>query len=258
MIEVSGVSWLDVRGTTPPRTVLDGAEPRQHHAPTEGEGAFRVFADDSGPTLMRLWLTIGIASAAAVLYACDPASDTAGLNAGDGTVRGSVSALKTGTGVRDLVVALLRDGRVLRTVPTDEGGEFVFHGVDRGEYVVRITGVELSALSARHTAFEPLEQAIMVDGGSTSVMFTAVGLIPPRIVGDVRCGGIPVPGAQVRVVGGDVDQTVSTNAQGRYGATNLVAGEYAVLLIAAPCTMAPPFQTASLKPGQAVEVDFDG
>lgn len=197
----------------------------------------------------------GIMLAAALLACSD---DGTGPDRSAGALRGSVTSAKTSEGIAGLVVALLRDGRVVRAVPTDAGGAFAIGELEAGEYDVRITGVELSALSPRHTAFEPAAQRITVGSGPVDLFIAAVGLIPPRIVGTVACGGTPVSGARLRVVGGATDIEVTTNAQGRYGATDLAPGAFAVLLVEAPCSVSPPFAAVSLISGQAAEVNFGG
>lgn len=205
---------------------------------------------------IRPFLLAAVAALAA--YACGDEARTTEPDAGDGTVRGTVTSAKTSAGIPNLIVVLLRDGRAVRSTPTDADGAFAFRDIARGSYGIRLTGLELTALSARHTAFEPVEMAITVAETPVDVLFAAVGLIPPRIVGTVQCAGALVEGARVRVIGGETDEIVTTNAQGRYGATGLTAGQYAVIVVEAPCTIAPPYRAASLRPGQAAEVNFEG
>lgn len=193
-----------------------------------------------------------------VIVSCEADDAVAPSDVGDGVIGGSVTSAKTSAGVSDLVVVLVRDGRVVRATPTDSAGEFEFSAIDRGTYVVRITGMELSGISPRHTAFTPAEDTVAVDRLPVQLFFAAVGLIPPRIVGDVRCGGVPTPNARVRVIGGSTDVTVVTNAQGRYGATDLDPGHYAVIVTEVPCGVQPAFGAVFVQPGQALEVDFDG
>ncbi|NIX25642.1 MAG: hypothetical protein GWN07_39895, partial [Actinobacteria bacterium] len=90
------------------------------------------------------------------------------------------------------------------------------------------------------------------------VYFSGVGLIPPRISGYVLCNGQAVPDAAIRVVGGDVDQTVRTNAQGKYGATDLGAGFYTAILESAPgtCDFGLRYEVVHARAGQFVDVDF--
>ena len=62
----------------------------------------------------------------------------------------------------------------------------------------------------------------------------------------------------MRVVGGETDVTVSTNAQGRYGATDLGAGHYAVFVVAAPaaCVFDEDHAVADVRIGQQANIDF--
>jgi hypothetical protein len=85
-----------------------------------------------------------------------------------------------------------------------------------------------------------------------------VALIPPRITGDVFCAGTPVDGARVRVVGGAADVTSLTNAQGKYGALDLLPGHYAVFPVDAPCAVTPLYHALELRPGQSGRADFGG
>lgn len=173
-------------------------------------------------------------------------------------VSGLVSSVKTGEGVADLVVALVRDGSVVRVAGTGPDGRFAFDDVPAGDYVAKLTGIELAGLSTSHTAFEPPEQPLRVGAANGPLLFAVVGLIPPRVSGDVLCGGVPVAGAQIRVIGGSTDIVVTTNEQGRYGATDLGPGHHAVIAVAAPCAVAPGWTAVELLPGQAAEVDFNG
>lgn len=199
--------------------------------------------------------------AAAALPACllgcrDDGTDPDPTGAGD--VHGTVASVKTGQGVSNLVVALTSGADVVGVAATDADGTFRFDGIAAGEYVARLTGIELSGLSPNHTAFEPPSQTVRVGAGDAALGFGVVGLIPPRVTGDVTCAGMPAVGALVRVIGGATDIVVSTNEQGRYGATDLGPGHHAVLLIAAPCDVAVSWTAVELLPGQAAEVDFSG
>ncbi len=99
---------------------------------------------------------------------------------------------------------------------------------------------------------------VLADGAPAEAVFAAVGLVPPRVAGFVECDGVPVPGVAVRVVGGDTDVVVETNAQGRYGATDLSPGNYTVILPDPPCAAGPPYRVISLLPGQSGVADFGG
>jgi uncharacterized surface anchored protein len=178
---------------------------------------------------------------------------------GDASVTGAVTFVKTGAGVEGLVVALLSGSRVMRTTHTDANGLFTLENVTAGDYTARLTGFDLTGLNLNATAFDPLQQSVTVDGGSADLAFAAVGLVPPRVTGDVTCDGSAVEGARVRVIGGlDTDVVATTDVRGRYAVNNLVAGTYAVVPVEAPCTLSPPIAAVSIQQGQAGEVDLEG
>ncbi|HEX5435737.1 MAG TPA: carboxypeptidase-like regulatory domain-containing protein [Gemmatimonadaceae bacterium] len=211
--------------------------------------------DMFGPRKSALLILIG--ALAATLSCGDQAAPSAPLS-GDAEILGSVTSEKTSAGIPGLVVALLHQGAVVRATPTDSNGAFQFRSVARGNYTVQLTGFELAHVDLRYTAFTPVSTDVTVGAEPANVVFAAVGLIAPHIVGTITCGGTPVSGAAVRVIGGETDDTVTTNAQGKYGATDLSAGHYAVIVLAAPCTITPPYAAAALRPGQAATVDFHG
>ncbi len=190
--------------------------------------------------------------------ACGDDSQPSTLRSGGGQVRGMVASAKTGEGVPNLVVVLLRDGQIVRAVPTNATGDFDIGDVEAGEYVVRLVGFELAGLSLINTAFTPMERAIVVAGEVLDLTFAAVGIIPAKIVGEVRCGGMPVSGARIRVVGGQTDKVVETNVVGRYGANDLAAGSYTVMLIDAPCAITSEYDVLFVNSGQSVTADFAG
>lgn len=178
---------------------------------------------------------------------------------GAADVSGVVADEKTGTGIQDVLVALVRDGHVAAVTQTDATGRFGFTGIAAGTYTAWVTGLELAGIDPRTTALEPEQQDVVVDGQPVSdVVFAGIGLIPARIVGDVTCGGQPAAGAQVRVVGGEADTTVVAGGTGRYGVNNLAAGHYAVLAVSVPCTPPSPWAAVEVKAGQEVQVDFTG
>jgi hypothetical protein len=211
------------------------------------------------PERPRLILSLVAASlAVAAILACSDNETATGPGAGDGEIRGTVTSEKTAHGIPNLIVALVHDGRVTDAVPTDSGGSFAFGDIARGDYVVRLTGIELSDLSPLHNVFTPVADSVTVGDAPVQLFFTAVGLIPPRIVGVVSCGATPVADARVRVIGASTDTVVSTTAQGRFGATELEPGHYAVIVTEAPCTIDPTYHAVELLPGQAAEVNFTG
>jgi hypothetical protein len=206
---------------------------------------------------LRTW-TLSPGTAAAVLILALTSACTDAPQSRGSRVTGVVAAAKTAQGIPNLVVALIRDGTVLRTVPTNSAGEFAFDGVEEGEYTARLTGVEISGLSPLHTALTPVEQEIIVESEPLDLTFAVVGLVPAHIVGEVYCGGRPAVGAGIRVVGGGTDATVETDAVGRYGATDLAPGSYTVMAVNLPCTVESAIQIVSLGAGQSTFVNFAG
>jgi hypothetical protein len=190
--------------------------------------------------------------------ACSNDDASTGLSSGPGQIDGTVTSEKTAHGIPNLVVALVHDGEVVAATPTDSGGAFSFRGLAQGDYVVRLTGIELSHLDPLYNAFTPDADSVTVGDVPVRLFFAAVGLIPPRVVGVVSCDGAPVSSAQVRVIGASTDTVVSTTAQGRYGATELDPGHYAVIVVDAPCPVEPSYGAVELLPGQAAEVNFTG
>jgi hypothetical protein len=206
-----------------------------------------------------LFAVVPLAAAlASGALSCGHESSPAGLSAGDGEVHGSVTVAKTGVGVPNLIIALLHDGSVVATAATDGSGLFSFPKLVDGTYTARMLGLELTPFRPSFTAMEPESTTVHLTGQPVDLVFGLVGLVPPRVAGLVTCNGTPVDGARVRIVGGTTDVTVTTNAQGKYGATDLGTGFHAVILDSAPCTVGSILQVIELRPGQAGEVNFGG
>lgn len=202
---------------------------------------------------------IGVLCCVVSAACADESGEPAGPPAsGSGTVTGSVTRHKTGVGVPDLVAVVQSQGRIRDVTVTDDAGRFAFSGLPSGAYTVHLTGRDLAGLDNRYNVLEPDSAVVVVGGGPPDVVFTVLGLIPPRITGDIVCAGVAAAGAQVRVVGGGTDTVVVANAQGRYAALDLEPGTYAVLPVAAPCEVSPAYRVVELRPGQAGDVDFTG
>ncbi|HET7274861.1 MAG TPA: carboxypeptidase-like regulatory domain-containing protein [Longimicrobiaceae bacterium] len=191
------------------------------------------------------------------LAGCDDPSPIDPID-GPGNVSGTVALAKTAAGVPNAIIALLSDGDVVRTTATNTTGEFSFAQVPPGEYIARLIAMELTGLDPRYVSFAPLEVPISVGDAPVEVFYAGNGLVPPHIVGDVFCGGVPVVGAEARVVGGDFDTTVATNDQGRFSATNLAAGNYTVLLVSesSSCEFEPFYRVVEMRAGQGASVEF--
>jgi hypothetical protein len=213
------------------------------------------------PTLSRWgrWRVAGLLVCWALAGACHDGTPTE-PGTGSLTIRGSITSSKTAHGIANLIVALIDGGRVVAAAPTDTAGAFAFQHVAEGSYTVRVTGVELAGVDTRYTMFDPAETPVVAQGSGTlsNVFIAAVGLIPPRVTGLVSCAGSPAAGARIRVIGGATDIVVTTNAQGRYAATGLEAGHYAVIVESAPCAVTPAWRAADLLAAQLLVLDFAG
>jgi hypothetical protein len=201
---------------------------------------------------------LAFAGACLLLPACSDDASPAGSLSGEGQVTGVVARQKTGDGIANAVVALVGDETVVQVAATDATGQFAFEDVPAGDYTARLVGLELTGLSLLHTAFEPLQQDLTVSGEPVDLVFAAVGLVPGQVGGEVRCGGVPVEGARLRVVGGATDTAVETTGLGRYSAADLAEGSYTVMVEEAPCDTQPSHRVVSLRPGQSVNADFEG
>lgn len=202
-----------------------------------------------------LWFPLAVAAAA-----CGDRAKPTDPGGGEGEVSGRVALVKTAAGVPNAIVALLQGGDVVRAASTDTEGRFVFADVPPGTYTARLTGLELTGLDLRYVSFAPLEEQVRAGGDPVEVFFAGNGLVAPHVVGNIRCSGSPVMDARVRVVGGEFDTTVSTNVQGTFSATNLSAGNYAVILASDPsgCAFDPLYRVVQLRSGQAATADFTG
>ena len=196
----------------------------------------------------------------ALLPACSddpvelPASD------GDGVLEGLVARQKTGVGLANVVVGVrTTGGEVADATFTDVDGSFGFDGLPGGRYEVFLANLQAAGIDPLFDVVEPEVATVAVgDGVADDVIFAVVGLVPARIVGDVTCErGLPSQ-ATVRVVGGSIDKTVSTNMQGRYAALDLAPGHYSVFAETDACTLTDAIRVVSVLRGQFVEVDFEG
>lgn len=195
------------------------------------------------------------ALAAMLLGACDVGLADSGQL---GTVSGVVAAAKTGEGVSDLLVVLVREGRVLSTTSTSDEGVFRFEGVDPGRYVVALTGMEFSEVSPLYAVLTPSKQTVVVGAEPIDLTFAVVGIVPARIVGEVRCGTRPAVGAEIRVVGGSTATVVRTDVVGRFGVTDLAPGNYAVMAGEVPCDVGRDVSVVTLNAGQSISINFEG
>lgn len=186
---------------------------------------------------------------------CD--AGPAGPDGGAAVVTGSLTRQKTGAGVADAIAVIIAGGHVVATAHTDAAGHFTFGRLDAGDYTVRLTGLEIAGLDPRFDALEPVVRTVRIPAAD-ALVFAVVGLVAPRVTGEIRCGGAPVVGAQVRVIGGSTDATATTDGLGRYAVLDLEPGNYAVIPVTVPCVVSPAFAAVDLRPGQSGEVDFAG
>ncbi len=178
----------------------------------------------------------------------------------DGVLGGLVARQKTGVGLANVVVAVrTTGGEVVGATFTDLDGSFDFDGIPTGTYEVFLANLQAAGIDPLFDVVEPAVARVTVgDGVVDDVIFAVVGLVPARIVGDVMCErGLPSQ-ATVRLVGGSIDKTVSTNMQGRYAALDLPPGHYSVFAETDACTLTDAIRVVSVLRGQFVEVDFEG
>jgi len=203
--------------------------------------------------------TLALVLLAAGVAACDSSEEALGPTQGAAELTGTVAFVKTGAGVKDLVVALFSGSSVVATTHTLADGTFSFRDLAEGSYTARLTGFELTGVNLRAVAFDPVQRPVTLGTEAVDLAFAAVGLVPPRVAGDVLCNGAEVQGATFRVIGGeDTDVTVTSDVRGRYAAGNLSRGVYTVIPQSAPCTLLPAFQVVTVGAGQAAEADFSG
>lgn len=191
--------------------------------------------------------------------ACGDGDGTLGPVAGPGAIAGTVARQKTADGVAGAVLALVgADGAVRTTAVTDANGRFAFSGLAHGVYRVHLVAPELAGLNPLYDALEPASWDVVVGDDPAELVFAVVGLVPARITGTVACGGTPRAGVDVRVVGGVVDATAATDAAGLFTVLDLGPGTYAVIPLSPPCALSPPFEAVSVRPGQFLDLSFEG
>lgn len=187
----------------------------------------------------------------------DERGEPAGPGGGSGgAVAGTVTRHKTGAGVPNVIAVLVGSSGVVATAHTDAAGRFVMPRVEPGSYALRLTGHDLAGLDTGFEVMEPDSRTVTIGRTNQDVVFTVVGLVPPRITGEIFCSGMPVAGARVRVVGGNADVIVTTNEQGKFGALDLTPGHYTVIPVSSPCTLGPSYQVVRLRAGQSADADF--
>ena len=175
---------------------------------------------------------------------------------GKGVVTGTITRQKTGAGVPNVIAALVSTSGVAATAHTDAAGRFELTGIVPGTYTLRTAGHAIAGLDTRFEVMEPTARDVTIDGSGADLVFTVVGLVPPRITGEVFCSAAPVAGALIRVIGGDADVTVVTNEQGKFGALDLMPGHYTVIPVEAPCELTPAYRVVQLRAGQSADADF--
>lgn len=203
---------------------------------------------------------VSVAAVLAVL-AIGACQEPGGLDppTGSASISGVVARQKTAEGVAGAVLALMdEEGAVLATTFSDRNGHFSFQEVAQDDYEVRLVAPELAGLDPLYDALEPDSWRFTLSSDPVDLVFAVVGLIPARITGIVVCGGTAAPGVEVRVIGGETNVTVVTEASGIFTALDLLPGTYAVIPLDAPCALAPGFTATSVRPGEFVDLSFGG
>lgn len=199
-------------------------------------------------------------SVCALIAACGDDPVEIPVPGGDGAIEGVVARQKTGVGVANVVVGLrTTTGQIAEATFTAIDGTFAFSNTPAGNYELFLANLEGAGIDPRFDALEPEVANVTVgDEPLGSVVFAVVGLVPARIAGDITCGGAGQSDASIRVVGGSIDQTVSSNPQGRFAALDLLAGKYTVFASTPGCELTDPVRVVEVLRGQFIAADFGG
>ena len=156
------------------------------------------------------------------------------------TISGVIKSVG-GTTAPGLTVNLYQSGVLKQTALTDAEGRYTFNDVAAGTYVVKPAYVGL--------IFDPAHRVITVPPSATTANFTAVA-IAYSISGTIKtASGTALAGVTVALYQGDTQKaTTTTNAEGRYYFTDLVASTYSVRPLGELLTFDPANRTMTLPP----------
>lgn len=167
---------------------------------------------------MRRLRLLALAVAVALpLAACDEGDS--GVDVVTGTISGQVTV--DGSGLGNVSVTL--SGASSASTTTDASGNYSFQDVAVGSYVVSISGFPSDV------TFPQTAKSAVISSSSTtaSVNFSGMQVATSSIVGSVTADGNALSGVDVSLSGAGTGST-TTDADGQYAFTGLVAGDYTV------------------------------
>ena len=141
------------------------------------------------------------------------------------SIMGQVSV--EGEGLANVTVSLQGEGENQTTV-TDNTGQFSFTDLPAGNFQVGISGYDTDDYS-----FETSSRNVSLPLGATAtVPFEGIRLRTAVIMGLVRVGGAGLRGVTATLVGGDLEEaiTTTTDSNGQYRFGGLAAGNYSVTI----------------------------
>lgn len=115
-----------------------------------------------------------------------------------------------------------KNGAVIQTTTTDQGGKYAFSGVAAGEYIVTVTWGELTKDLAVNTNGH--QQPTDPDDPSVGLTFAGI------VVSDYK---VPLKGASVQFKNLDTNETLirETDAEGRFSTGELPVGRYEIVAV---------------------------
>ena len=134
-----------------------------------------------------------------------------------GRILGDVSDRETALGVAHAIVHF--EGADLTDLATDEKGHFVGYALPPGKQVLKVSAADYEPTTCDGT---------LVEGGADQAVRCVLVPLPKlgSVKGNVRSeGGLPIPGAIVRISGG-IGNFVNTDAQGMFEKAGMPAGMY--------------------------------
>ena len=147
-----------------------------------------------------------------------------------------------GTRLRGAVFTLYKDDSVIREVTTDNAGVALFTGLNPGSYYIKETKAPegYKPLDKRFDFIIDAKGALIGDGFSGDGLYTLTVENSPLEYGfkvkkvSANDEKLVLPGAEFRVLGGGLDRTYTTKADGLTEQITLPVGEYTLTEMKAP------------------------
>jgi protocatechuate 3,4-dioxygenase beta subunit len=237
---VSGViktaSGVAVSGLT---VYLYLGDTRQTSTVTNAEGRYTFSGLVAGTYSVRPSGTMTF-DPAQRLVTVPPGTTTADFTAGY-VIAGTIKTVG-GTAVANVSVGLYVGDTLKATTTTNTSGRYYFLGLDVGNYTVKPTQTGVT--------FSPVSRAVVVPLGSTAADFTAAS-VTYTISGVIKTvGGVACANVNVALYQGDtLKGTVTTNSEGRYTFTGVIAGNYTVRPSYSGVTFDPTYRAVTVGPG---------